>query len=73
MGVSVRGQTDPHLHSPCLRCGCATRYKQFGPMRCACNRCWTKEAQEAHRAWKEEAVWQAKQRVAEHERSQETS
>jgi hypothetical protein len=36
MGVSIRGHSDPHLHSPCPRCGYATRYKQFGPMRCAC-------------------------------------
>jgi hypothetical protein len=36
MGVSVRGHSDPHLHSPCPQCGYATRYKHFGPMRCAC-------------------------------------
>ena len=36
MGVSIRGRSDPHLHSPCPQCGYATRYKQFGPMRCAC-------------------------------------
>lgn len=36
MGVSVRGNADPHLHSPCPECGYATRYKQFGPIQCAC-------------------------------------
>jgi hypothetical protein len=36
MGVSVRGQTDPHLHSLCPRCGYATRYKQW-PTKCACS------------------------------------
>ena len=35
MGVSVRGHSDPHLHSPCPQCGYATRYKQW-PNRCAC-------------------------------------
>jgi hypothetical protein len=25
-----------HTESPCPRCGYATRYKQSGPMRCAC-------------------------------------
>jgi hypothetical protein len=36
MGVSVRGHTDSHLHSACLRCGYATRYKQW-PTKCACS------------------------------------
>jgi hypothetical protein len=36
MGVIVRGRSDPHLHSPCPRCGYATRYKQW-PTRCACS------------------------------------
>ncbi len=36
MGVSVRGNSDPHLHSPCPRCGYATRYKQW-PVTCACS------------------------------------
>ena len=53
---------DPHFHSPCPVCGQPTRYKQFGPIRCACDRYWTKEAMEAQRAWQEEGVWQAKQR-----------
>jgi hypothetical protein len=70
--IDIHGHSNPHLHGPCPVCGYATRYKQFGPMRCLCNRYWTKEAQEAHRAWQEEGVWQAKQRVAEHERSQGT-
>lgn len=35
MGVSVWGNTHPHLHSPCPRCGFATRFKQW-PNRCAC-------------------------------------
>jgi hypothetical protein len=35
MGVSVRGHSHPHLHSPCRPCGYATRYKQW-PERCAC-------------------------------------
>ena len=35
MGVSARGHSDPHLHSPCPRCGYATRYKPW-PTRCAC-------------------------------------
>jgi hypothetical protein len=34
MGVSVRGHTDPRLHSPCPRCGYATRFKQW-PTKCA--------------------------------------
>ena len=37
MGVSVSGLEGPHLHSPCPQCGFATWFKQFGPMRCACN------------------------------------
>jgi hypothetical protein len=36
MGASVRGNSDPHLHSPCPRCGYATRYKQW-PVTCACS------------------------------------
>ena len=36
MGVSVHGTVHPHLHSPCPVCGYARRFKQFGPMRCAC-------------------------------------
>lgn len=36
MGVSVRGNNDPHLHSPCPRCGYATRHKQW-PVTCACS------------------------------------
>jgi hypothetical protein len=36
MGVSVRGNSDPNLHSPCPRCGYATRYKQW-PVTCACS------------------------------------
>lgn len=35
-GVSVDGNTHPHLHSRCPVCGYATRFKQYGPMRCAC-------------------------------------
>ena len=37
MGVSVRGNSDPHLHSPCPVCGYATRFKQLGPIPCACS------------------------------------
>jgi hypothetical protein len=33
MGVSVRGHSDLHLHSPCPQCGYATRYKQW-PITC---------------------------------------
>jgi hypothetical protein len=51
----------PHLHSPCPVCGQPTRYKQFGPMRCACNRYRTKEAREAHRRYAEEGTWRATQ------------
>jgi hypothetical protein len=36
MGVSVRGHSDLHLHSPCPQCGYATRYKQW-PITCACS------------------------------------
>lgn len=36
MGVSTSGNTHPHLHSPCPRCGYATRFKQFGPIPCLC-------------------------------------
>ena len=34
--MSVRGHSDPHLHSPCPQCGYATRYKQW-PTTCACS------------------------------------
>ena len=34
--MSISGNTD-HVHTPCPVCGYATRYKQFGPMRCFCN------------------------------------
>jgi hypothetical protein len=37
MAIDVHGHSDPHLHGPCRVCEYATRYKQFGPMRCACN------------------------------------
>jgi hypothetical protein len=37
MGVSIHGTVHPHLHSPCPRCGYATRFKQFGPIRCLCS------------------------------------
>ncbi len=67
--ISIYGHSHPHLHSPCPRCGYATRFKQFGPMRCACNRYWTKEAMDAAVRG---GTWQARQHVAEHERSQET-
>ena len=60
--TDVDGHRIHGLHSPCPVCGYATRYKQFGPIRCACDRYWTKEAMEAQRAWQEEGVWQAKQR-----------
>lgn len=36
MGVSVRGHSDRHLHSPCPQCGYATRYKQW-PIKCGCS------------------------------------
>jgi hypothetical protein len=36
MGVSIRGHSDLHFHSPCPQCGCATRYKQW-PITCACS------------------------------------
>jgi hypothetical protein len=52
---------DPHFHSPCPVCGQPTRYKQFGPIRCACNRYWTKEAQEAHKRYAQEGTWRATQ------------
>ena len=51
--LSMTKAVDHYLHSPCPVCGYAIRYKQFGPMRCACNRYWTKEAQEAHRRYQE--------------------
>jgi hypothetical protein len=34
--LSVRGNSLPHLHSPCPRCGYATRYKQWS-ITCACS------------------------------------
>jgi hypothetical protein len=37
MGLSVSGLVDPHLHHPCLRCGYATRYKQW-PTPCLCSK-----------------------------------
>ncbi len=37
MGVSIHGTVHPHLHNPCPRCGYATRFKQFGPIRCVCS------------------------------------
>jgi len=52
---------DPYFHSPCPVCGQPTRYKQFGPIRCACNRYWTKEAQEAHKHYAQEGTWRATQ------------
>ncbi len=60
---------DPHFHSPCPVCGQPTRYKQFGPIRCDCNRYWTKEAQEAHRRYQEGTYDGAHQHVAGYERS----
>ena len=44
---------ESHFHHPCPVCGQPTRYKQWGPFRCACNRYWTKQAQEAHRRYQE--------------------
>jgi hypothetical protein len=38
MGVSISGNSHPHLHSPCPRWGYATRFKQFGPIRCRCSK-----------------------------------
>ena len=35
MGVSIHGTVHPHLHSPCPRCGYATRFKQW-PTPCLC-------------------------------------
>ena len=66
--VSINGVTD-HVHHPCPVCGYATRYKQFGPIRCACNRYWTKEAMEAHKRYQEGTYDGAHQHVAEYERS----
>jgi len=63
---------DPGFHSPCPVCGEPTRYKQFGSMRCACNRYWTKEAQEAHKRYQEGTYDGAHQHVAEYGRSQGT-
>ena len=43
MGVDIHGHAHPHLHSLCLRCGYAARFKQW-PIRCACNRGLTRSA-----------------------------
>ena len=37
MAISISGNSHPHLHHPCPRCGYATRFKQWG-IRCLCNR-----------------------------------
>jgi hypothetical protein len=37
MAVDIYGHTHEHLHSPCAVCGYATRYKQWGPIRCLCS------------------------------------
>lgn len=68
MGVDIHGHAHPHLHSLCLRCGYAARFKQW-PIGCACNRYDSKPFTfpwENDPAWREE-IRQAKQRVAEHE------
>ena len=73
MGAANPKAVDHYHHSPCPVCGYATRYKHCGPIPCACTEklgYGTKEAQEAHRAYQEEGTWQARQHVAEHERSQ---
>ena len=36
-GMRPDGHTSPYLHTRCPECGYATRWKQFGPMRCACS------------------------------------
>ena len=79
MTISVNGSSW-HIHHPCERCGYGTRFKQW-PIRCLCNRdCSKAELQQWPRfrqpeltdpAW-QERIRQAKQRVAEHERSQGT-
>lgn len=76
MGVDIYGHSHEHLHSKCSVCGYATRSKQYR-IRCACNRHWTKEQLDAQLPWNKDPTWQeeirqAKQRVAEHERSQGT-
>ena len=38
MAISISGNSHPHLHHPCPRCGYATRFKQFGPIRCLCSK-----------------------------------
>ena len=35
-GIRPGGFTSPYLHGRCPECGYATRWKQFGPMPCAC-------------------------------------
>jgi hypothetical protein len=52
MAISISGNSHPHLHHPCPRCGYATRFKQW-PTRCLCNRgCSTAELEkrEHHRS-----------------------
>ena len=66
--IDIYGNSHSHLHSPCPRCGYATRSKQW-PIRCACNRYNPKPFTfpwENDPAW-QERIRQAKQRVAEHE------
>lgn len=46
MTIDIYGHSDPHLHSKCPVCGCATRFKQYRT-RCACNRGCSKEDLEA--------------------------
>lgn len=49
MGIDIYGHADENLHSPCPRCGYATRFRQW-PTRCACNRyCTQEELEEQHR------------------------
>jgi hypothetical protein len=64
MSVSVRGHTDPHLHSPCPTCGYATGYKQW-PTRCACNRGCSNEELERW-PWKNDPAWQQEIRQDDH-------
>ena len=70
MGVSVHGTVHPHLHSPCPVCGYARRFKQFGPIPCACSPDCPPISPRA-REHDQELMRADKQRVAEHERSQE--
>ncbi len=49
MGVSVRGNVHPHLHSPCPRCGYATAFKQW-EIRCGCSVAERRRAIRRHRA-----------------------